>query len=66
MNLSPSVASARMTGPLPVSGQLHGLVLDTAVVIGAVRDLDIDALRAGGEMLDAGGLLFDDRCGSDP
>ena len=41
--------------------QLDGVVLDAAVVIRAMRDLDVDALCAWRKVLDAGGLLFDDR-----
>ena len=41
--------------------ELDGVVLDATVVIRAVRDLYVDALSAWRKVLDAGGLVFDDR-----
>jgi hypothetical protein len=48
-------------GALAGDRQLDGVVLDATVLIGAVRDLYIDALSAWRKVFDAGGLVFDDR-----
>ena len=48
-------------GSLAGDRELDRVVFHPAVVIRPVGDLHVDALRARGEVLDAGGLLFDDR-----